>query len=156
MDGHPLDNSIESVLLSWRMPVWTRRLFLLLPVAIVIPLVILVPDISSALSSTMPYWLFCIVVFLPMAVGVSAHFVCWSTAAEIIGTSAGIQIQPIRGRKISCGWHEVKSLQRSRLLGAIIVLGLSSFVFLRIPDEFMARLIAILREASNARIIGFD
>ena len=100
------------------------------------------------------------------AVGLAFIFYLWLRASTLVTafscTNAGLDIRTLTGRKESIGWDQIHSFRRGALL---VVRNHPTRIFLVIPTDRLSlnlsympkdaidNLTALLREASNARIM---
>lgn len=139
----------DSLLLNWQMP-WSRRM-LIWSVALVIASALSI-GIHLALGSV-PF----VSQVLGTVVSVIAGLELLKTIAKALQCmTAGIAVTTVVSGLHRIPWEDINTLKR--LAGPLIVLNASrgSYVFLGVPDPVLAQLVSNLREATNARIIGFD
>lgn len=74
---------------------------------------------------------------------------------ELLVTEDGLEIAPARGKPSKIPWAGIRLLKRG-IPGFVVLKTDESKFYLSVPVVVLMRLIAILREASDARIIGFD
>jgi len=150
LENTPREIAEEPVLLTWELDSRRRWLFILASVVWVVVVILL----SSALPvhHLRP----------PVAVGL---FVLTSSLVvplvragwELKCKASAVTVRDAMGLQSTLSWNEISRLRPGRY--GFTVLEWKSAVgraYLPIPPDVRDKLIAILRETSNARIIGFD
>jgi len=74
---------------------------------------------------------------------------------ELLVMEDGLEIAPARGKPSKIPWAGVRMLRRG-IPGFVVLKTDERKFYLSVPGIVLTRLVAILREASDARIIGFD
>lgn len=70
-------------------------------------------------------------------------------------TNAGLEITTARGRQVSIPWAGIRAFRRGILGFAVLVSDPRRVLWFFLPERILNKLLAILREASDARITGF-
>lgn len=143
----------EPILLSWELGAGKRRLYRIIAYTALVlqPLGILALFLIHG-------WWWNILVFFLWFIGLPALMLApfGRAAVRLSVTASGIRACLAFGNADSTRWTGVQSL-KSGLYGFAVLRSDAFFVpvYLPIPPDIRARLIAILRETSNARIVGF-
>ncbi len=156
MENTPKETPDEPVLLRWEMPVGRRWLYRLTPPIATAVLFFAYWAISTQLSPRMHAWFFW-VVFLPLLCGHQwLMYPLWFASARIDCTATDLRTATVFGHRFRMQWAGIRVLRRGMYGFAVIPQGWRAAIYLPVPPHVLDKLIAILREASNARIIGFD
>ncbi len=70
-------------------------------------------------------------------------------------TNTGMEITTARGRHVSIPWADIRAFRRGILGFAVLVSDPRRVLWFFLPERVLNKLLAVLREASDARIIGF-
>lgn len=157
----------EPVLLRWEMPAARRKLiagfFWLLLAGLLLSLAAFAVYAVLSVTSGDPY----LDRVLPLSAALNlAMLLAWvlfilpvfAGAYGIKCTNAGVTLSMFVTGRRSLRCDEISVLRQGRLGHTILRYGDRgrSYAYLNIPPDVRDRLIAILRETSDARIIGFD
>ena len=77
------------------------------------------------------------------------------TVTEITNTNIGLELTTLPGLRTKICWSDVKVLRSLGLGLTLLGADRRAFVLFSLPGHVTNQLVAILQEASNARIIGF-
>jgi hypothetical protein len=146
----------EPVLLSWEMPAGRRWLYravaclggIVYPISL-IALILVLPSAGWYIVPAGVLWLLLAPSYLlrPFAF----------TASRLRVSAQGITYRLVTFGGAFQRWSGVKCLKRGPYGFAVLSADASPVgLFLHIPPDVRDKLIAILRETSNARIVGFD
>ena len=155
MENAPRETAEEPVLLSWEMPERRRRLFHAIPF-VELALILVVFTVAVWRWSHIGLVVAALLVLYTFFVGrpwVMRPF--WFAAALVQATASGVRIATTTGGKFSVPWADLRSLRRGAY-GFALLSTPTMGIYLPIPPDVRDKLIALLREASNARIVGFD
>lgn len=157
MENTPRETNKEPVLLSWELDPKLRRLYrraayvnlLMYTTLLPAPILILVhaPYMASLLLGMLfAYWSF------------RDRRSALLRVVRLTCTSQRLQAVRVLGSTVSVPYSQVKSLRQGPIWGSAILSSpaLRADLYLELRLDIRDKLIAILREASNARIIGFD
>jgi hypothetical protein len=148
----------EHVLLSWQMPILRRASYIIMACSITVVLVVAAYAAAGGARYPLDRWLPVIFVAIA-AIGLGGHVFgpFLYAAADMRCTQSGLDLEPVLSKPVRVPWSNVKALKRTFAGHKILLFDLSpGFMYLRVPPSVLNQLIALLREASNARIIGFD
>lgn len=155
MDDATQENAQSAVLLSWRMPIWKR-----VPVTLVYfsTWVLFVWAFTMAIPFGCGHTFRGSMCVLPLAL---LFMVALALSSRVVVAlemrSEGIAAEVWAGFRVArADWADVRTLvRRPAWLVSLRTKGYGCFL-LGLPEPVLARLVSILRETSNARIIGFD
>lgn len=148
----------EPILLSWEMPVVRRLLYL----CSFLGVVLLFYAIHTALLEFVrtPASRLLVGIAIGGLLGIAAALFgvpVLYLARKIICTASTLTIRTVLGFRYSMPWTTVTRVKAGRLgLVALKSECSSAWLFLSVPPDILASLLSLLRETSNARIIGFD
>ena len=143
------ENAELPILLSWRMPVWKRPLLIALAIVIGVA-----AKLAYGANSCGVYRL-SVIALLFSAIAL----LVWFTKHTVKGfecLSPGMNVEDLSNRVMGIPWDEVRRFRRLSARFAVLSLRKGWYIFLGLPKPVLEQLIAVLRETSNARIIGFD
>ena len=152
-----LDEIVEGpVLLTWEMPAWKKKLFHSLPFAILAVLLlvnvfVVWPLYDRVYARAIGAFLLFGYAFLGMK---WLMLPLWRSSAHLDVTTNGIRVKTVIDVRFVVPWTNVRVLRRG-IWGFMVLSDPPGSIYLPIPPEVRDRLIAVLRETSNARIVGF-
>ena len=149
MNAPTQENAELPVLLGYRMPVWKQLLL------IVLALIIGVAARLTYGPNSGGVYRLSVIVFLFSAIALLVWF-AKHTVKGFECLSPGMNVQDLSNRVMGIPWDEVRRFRRLSARLAVLSLRKGWYIFLGLPKPVLDQLIALLREASNARIIGFD
>ena len=144
----------EPILLTWRMPsvaFAAKKAFSVLMVCLPI-LWVLVFGLRIAAHA----WEAALMGLV--AVGCSAVFysIYSRVVQEFSIVTAELRVTLFSGRRETVGWQDISTLRQGQSFAGILKAHNHRPIWFDVPRDVMGKLVAILRETSNARIIGFD
>ncbi|MCX6376028.1 MAG: hypothetical protein NTU88_08380 [Armatimonadetes bacterium] len=149
MNAPTQENAELPVLLGYRMPVWKQ--LLLIALALII-------GVAAKLAydpNSCGVYRLSVIVLLFSAIAL----LVWFTKHTVRGfecLSPGMNVEDLSGRVMGIPWDEVRRFRRLSAPFAVLSLRKGWYIFLGLPRPVLDQLISILREASNAQIIGFE
>ena len=157
MENTSRETAEEPVLLSWEMPERMRKLFhtiSFMEQALILGVLGVVvwkshdwPNISLAVTILL-------ILYTSFAGRPRVMRPFWMAATLVQATTSGVRIMTVTTVEFSVPWTDVRALKRGPY-GFTVLSTPSVDIHLPIPPEVRDKLIAILRETSNARIVGF-
>ncbi|MHB0999498.1 MAG: hypothetical protein ACYC27_09650 [Armatimonadota bacterium] len=156
-----INNQNSPILLSYRVPEQTRVLLMVSMVAafgILIAIYVkVVVDINIGISTVHLAIEMSAAVLLFLFILLMLTGVIPKIAGQIDATAAGINITSIIGRSVYSviEWSEIRQIRRYPVGIALLKSDNSPDALLLLPKPVIDSLLSMLREASNARIIGF-
>jgi hypothetical protein len=97
---------------------------------------------------------------VPAALVLLLKFEARATVVRFTCTASGMEIDRLAGPKETVKWPEIQAFIRrsifKRRYAALIARNHPQLNFYELSEEVLNGLVAILRETSNARIVGFD
>ncbi len=155
----------EPVLLSWEMPAEERTFSRKLAqrISVVFFAIIFVVALIGSLMEDMTWkvhvtvWLVVATIAIPLIPWLIRLVLQSSSVVSLDCTSSGILVTMPDWEKRHVAWHEIKVLAKYGKGFTMLRYGrlARQRLYLPIPSDVRDKLIAILRETSNARIVGF-
>jgi hypothetical protein len=143
------ENAELPVLLGYRMPVWKQLSLIALALIIgVAAKLAYVADSSGVYRLSVIVLLFSAIVLL-----------VWFAKHAVKGFEClrpGMNVEDLSNKVLGIPWDEVRRFRRLSARLTVLSLRKGWYIFLGLPKPVLDQLIALLREASDARIIGFD
>lgn len=155
--GKTLEEIVEGpILLTWEMPAWKRQTFGALPFLIAAVVIAVSVMLTFRYKST--GYLRIMAIALPFAYWlVGANWLLkpfWHAATMLEVTADGIRVMTATRVRMIVPWADARVMRRGTY-GFAVLSNSPRSVYLPIPPDVRDKLIAILRETSNARIVGF-
>ena len=155
MENTPKETPDEPVLLRWEMPVGRRWLFVVISLAEAALMLLL----WSVVQERLPDGILIRLASIGAVVTLFSLFVppFLHSSAKLGCKESGLSIKSVIGLRYTVPWSAIRTL-RPDWYGLVVLewKGNPSRLYLPIPPDVRDNLIAILRETSNARIIGFE
>lgn len=154
-----MDDSKDAVLLSWQMPRMRRILFWAIPLGIVLIIMVAVAILTAKFLSV--FWIRFLVLWIPfVAYGFLYWLVyrpCFLAVKDIRVTGSGVNARLLTGKIHPLPWEKIQALKHTRLGFTVLAVNIApDTLYLYLPKPVVEQLISVIRESSDARIVGFD
>lgn len=153
MADQPNDNA-ESALLSWRMPslaLVAKKSFSVMMVCLPIVWVL-----AFGLRIANHVWEVALMGLFAIIFSAVFYSIYSRVVQEFSIVTSVVRVTLFSGREETVGWQDISILREGQSFAASLKAENHRLIWFDVPRDVKGKLVAILREASNAQIVGFD